>query len=108
LPLPPDPPRLPRTFAREEVYSRVRNWIVAGVLHPGETLRDQDIAARLGVSCMPVREALHRLEDEGFVEMTLNRWTRVSPLNLARVAELYPLIEVLDALALESAARLAT
>lgn len=99
----PDTPRLPRTLAREEVYARLRDWIVGGVLPPGEVLRDQDIAARLGVSRTPVREALRRLEDEGFVETALNRWTRVAPLDLTRAAELYGLIEALDVLALEQA-----
>lgn len=104
MPLPPTTLTLPRTLAREEVYVRLRDWIVRGVLPPSETLRDQDIAARLGVSRTPVREALRRLEDEGFVETALNRWTRVAPLDLACTAELYPLIEALEVLALETAA----
>ncbi|WP_216326440.1 GntR family transcriptional regulator [Deinococcus aestuarii] len=97
----PDTPRLPRVLAREEVYARLRDWIVGGTLPPGEVLRDHDIAARLGVSRTPVREALRRLEDEGFVETALNRWTRVAPLDLTQAAELYPVIEALDVLALE-------
>lgn len=99
----PDTSRLPRTLAREEVYRRLRDWIVGGVLPPGEVLHDQEIAIRLGVSRTPVREALRRLEDEGFVETSLNRWTRVAPLDLTRAAELYPLIEALEVLALEEA-----
>jgi len=104
MPLPADPAPLSRTLAREEIYARLRDWIVAGVLRPEETLRDHEIAEQLGVSRTPVREALRRLEDEGFVETALNRWTRVAPLDLARVADLYPLIEALDALALDTAA----
>ncbi|WP_102127478.1 GntR family transcriptional regulator [Deinococcus planocerae] len=100
----PNTPRLPRTLAREEVYARLRDWIVGGVLPPGEVLRDHDIAAQLGVSRTPVREALRRLEDEGLVETALNRWTRVAPLDLGRAAELYGLVEVLEVLALEQAA----
>lgn len=95
--------KLPRALAREEVYAQVRDWIVQGELRPGEALRDQDIAAHLGVSRTPVREALLRLEVEGFVETAHNRWTRVAPLDLARAAELYALVETLDVFALEQA-----
>ncbi|UQN08367.1 GntR family transcriptional regulator [Deinococcus sp. QL22] len=104
MPLPLATSALPRTLAREEAYICLRDWIVQGVLAPGEALRDQDIAARLGVSRTPVREALRRLEDEGLVETALNRWTRVAPLDLTRAAELYPLIEALEVLALDMAA----
>ncbi|HEX6123508.1 MAG TPA: GntR family transcriptional regulator [Ktedonobacterales bacterium] len=103
MPLPDHAAKLPRPLAREEVYAQVRDWIVRGVLQPGEALRDQDIAAQLGVSRTPVREALLRLEAEGFVETAHNRWTRVAPLDLARAAELYPLIETLEVFALEQA-----
>ena len=99
----PDTTRLARTLAREEVYARLRDWIVEGALPPGEVLRDQDIALRLGVSRTPVREALRRLEDEGFIETALNRWTRVAPLDLTQATELYGLVEALDVLALEQA-----
>lgn len=57
----------------------------------------------LGVSRTPVREALRRLEDEGFVETALNRWTRVSPLDLRKAIEGYRIIEALEALAMENA-----
>lgn len=97
-------PRPARTLAREEVYGQLLDWIVGGTLGPGEVLRDAAIAGKLGVSRTPVREALRRLEDEGLVETALNRWTRVAPLNLAQAAELYPVIGVLEDLALRLAA----
>jgi DNA-binding GntR family transcriptional regulator len=92
-----------RTLAREEAYTRLREWIIDGTLQPGETLRDQAIAAALGVSRTPVREALRRLEDEGFVETALNRWTRVTPLDLEKAAETYAIVEALECLALQLA-----
>jgi DNA-binding GntR family transcriptional regulator len=100
----PEVVKVPRLLARDEVYARLRDWIVVGTLSPGEVLRDQDIAAQLGLSRTPVREALRRLEDEGFVETALNRWTRVAPLDISRGAELYPVIESLELLALKRAA----
>lgn len=103
MPLPAHAAKLERALARDEVYIQLRDWIVQGALQPEEALRDQDIARRLGVSRTPVREALLRLEVEGFVETAHNRWTRVAPLDLAHAAELYPLIETLDVFALEQA-----
>jgi DNA-binding GntR family transcriptional regulator len=90
-----------RTLARNEAYDRLRSWIIEGTLHPNEVLRDQDIAAALGVSRTPVREALRRLEDEGFVETALNRWTRVAGLDVTKAVESYAVIEALEVLALE-------
>jgi DNA-binding GntR family transcriptional regulator len=103
MPLPLAGRKVSRTLAREEAYSRLRSWIIEGTLQPEELLRDQEVAAALGVSRTPVREALRRLEDEGFVETALNRWTRVTPLDFSRAAETYAVIEALELLALELA-----
>lgn len=103
MPIPLLAPKIPRTLAREDACGKLRDWIIEGKLRPGELLRDQEIATVLGVSRTPVREALRRLEDEGFVETSLNRWTRVAPLDLQRAAEIYAIIEALEVFALESA-----
>ena len=103
MPLPPAEARLTRSLAREEAYEKIREWIIDGTLRPGELLRDQEIAQTLGVSRTPVREALRRLEDEGFVETALNRWTRVAPLDLRKAIEIYEVIEALEVFALERA-----
>ncbi|KQR07162.1 GntR family transcriptional regulator [Deinococcus sp. Leaf326] len=104
MPIPPTAPKRVRSLARDEVYSQLSAWIINGTLQPEEALRDQDIAEQLGVSRTPVREALRRLEDEGLVETALNRWTRVAPLRAAHAAELYPVVETLEVLALRLAA----
>jgi|SRR5205085_1265914 len=103
MPLPQALARLSRPLARDEAYERLRDCIIHGSLRPGEVLRDHDIAQSLGVSRTPVREALRRLEDEGFVETALNRWTRVAPLDLLKAIETYSVIAALEASALESA-----
>jgi DNA-binding GntR family transcriptional regulator len=103
MPLPESELKMPRILARDNAYGRLRGWIIEGTLQPGEVLRDQDIASAFGVSRTPVREALRRLEDEGFVETALNRWTRVTPLDFTKALESYTIIEVLELLALELA-----
>lgn len=101
MPIPGQPAIIERRLARDETYATLREWIVSGTLAPGEKVRDGELAAALGVSRMPVREALLRLEDEGLVETAANRWTRVAPLDLGQARELYPLVWSLEALAVE-------
>jgi DNA-binding GntR family transcriptional regulator len=92
-----------RTLAREQVYERLRQWIIEGTLRPGEIIKDQDLAARLEVSRTPVREALRRLEDEGYVETASHKWTRVSLLDTEGADELYGIVQCLETYALELA-----
>jgi len=94
---------LSRTFIRDEVYQYLLGWIVNGTLAPEEKLKDKDLAARLGVSRTPVREALRKLEDEGLVETAANRWTRVAPVTLKDAEHIYAIIQALETLALELA-----
>lgn len=103
MPMPVDVASIDRTLVREEVYSTLLTWIVDGMLEPGERLRDYDLAARLGTSRMPVREALRRLEDEGLVEVAANRWTRVSLLDENTVQHILPLLCALEPLAMRLA-----
>ncbi len=65
----------------DEVYTLLGEAILDGSLAPGERLRDQELAERLGVSRTPVREALQRLERTGLVEVAPNRYTRVTTPN---------------------------
>jgi DNA-binding GntR family transcriptional regulator len=103
MPLPATVRPIERPLVREQVYARLRDWIVRGVLRPTEQMRDVDLARRLGVSRTPVREALRRLEDEGFVQTAANRWTRVAPASVADARQFYPIIWSLEALAMRTA-----
>ena len=53
--------------ARLRAYALLREAIVAAELEPGQRLSENELAARLGVSRTPVREALLRLSDDGLV-----------------------------------------
>lgn len=96
----PQTKTLNRTFIRDDVYQSLLEWIIDGNLEPGEKLKDKELAAQLGVSRTPVREALRKLEDEGFVETAANRWTRVTPITLKDAESIYPIIHKLEELAL--------
>jgi DNA-binding GntR family transcriptional regulator len=104
MPPPPGVRKLQRSLAREEVYRTLHEWIITGAYHPGEQMRDLELAELLGVSRTPVREALRRLEDEGFVHTHLNRWTRVAPVDVTAAHTHFPIIWGLERLALELSA----
>jgi DNA-binding GntR family transcriptional regulator len=83
-------------------YAKLRELIVEGKLAPGTRIIEADVAARLGVSRTPVRSALHRLQQEGYVnELEGGRRTRlmVTPLTRPDATELLHLMGQLDGLA---------
>jgi len=104
MPLTATVARLEPQLLRDRVYVAVKAWIVDGILLPGERLRDVELAERLGVSRMPVREALTRLADEGYIQMAANRWTRVAPADPADADRIYPILAALEVLAIRLAA----
>jgi DNA-binding GntR family transcriptional regulator len=83
----------------DRAYAELLDAIVTGGLEPGRRLRDRELAAELGVSRTPVREALRRLEDEGLVESERNAYTRVAPVRPDRIAAAFPVVAALHALA---------
>jgi DNA-binding GntR family transcriptional regulator len=86
------------------VTDRVRSSILEGRIRPGEWLRQERLAQELGVSQMPVREALKRLAAEGFVEHLPYRGARVVTLTPDDVEDLYACRAVLEARAARFAA----
>lgn len=70
----PPTPELGRTTSRSDlVESALRKMIIAGEFEPGETLVERHLAAMLGVSKTPVREALIALASSGLVQVSRNR-----------------------------------
>lgn len=104
MPLPEQHTPIRRLPMREEVYSKLLNWIMEGVFRPGEKLVDKNLAENLGVSRTPVREAFRRLEDKGLVESSASRWTRVSKISSREPDMIYPIIRALEDLALNLSA----
>lgn len=91
----------------EQVYGRLRDLIVQGSLAPGSRIVETEIATRLGVSRTPVREALQRLQQEGFVMgapgAQQSRLT-VAPLTQDDVRELLDIVGALEGLGARRAA----
>ena len=90
-------------------YERLRDLIVHGRLAPGSRIVESDLAGRLGVSRTPVRSALHRLQQEGFVlasETGRNARLSVSPLTQEDGREVLNILGLLEGYAACRAAEL--
>ncbi len=91
----------------DQVYARLRDLIVQGAVQPGSRIVETEISARLGVSRTPVREALQRLQQEGYVMgapgAQQSRLT-VTPLTRDDVHELLDIVGALEGLGARRAA----
>jgi DNA-binding GntR family transcriptional regulator len=87
----------------EMVHDYLREGILSGSLLPAESIRQDDVANRLGVSRAPVREALNQLEREGLVVLRPRRGYVVASLDGAEIEEIFQIRMLLE----EYAARLA-
>jgi DNA-binding GntR family transcriptional regulator len=95
--------RVPRRLLRDEAYDVLLAAIVNGDLEPGQVVRDGELAAQVGLSRTPVREALARLADDGLVESKPNAYTRVTPLNRRDCEEAFVMLRALHVLAVTEA-----
>jgi GntR family transcriptional regulator, rspAB operon transcriptional repressor len=85
-----------QTRLTQTVYKLLRARIASHDFVPGQQLRLELLAAQLGVSRTPVREALNQLAAEGLVEIRPRRGTFVAQVDLSTVAELYQLRLIID------------
>jgi DNA-binding GntR family transcriptional regulator len=95
--------RVERSLLRDEAYERIRRAIIEGDLAPGENLRDADLAAELGLSRAPVRQALTRLVADGLVESKPQSYTRVAPVVSDDVRDALQLVRTLHEFAVRAA-----
>lgn len=93
----------PRTLA-ERAFAMLHDAIVNGALRPGERLPIEDLANALGMSPMPIREALRRLDGVGLVENIPHRGARVAALTVEDLKEVYDARLVLELPAISQAA----
>lgn len=88
----------------EFVYRTLRDAIVKCELPPGERLVIDDLARRLQVSSIPVREALQLLQSEGLVLMVPHVGATVAPISRESVTEVFTVMEGLESVAARAAA----
>lgn len=90
-----------KAIAPQPVFStraaaEIRTAILHGSLPPGTRIRQEDLAARLGVSREPIRKALLVLEREGLVNNVPNHGAIVAPLDAALISEIYEFRDVIE------------
>jgi len=86
------------------VYEHLLPLILTGELPAGSSLREGKLAAELGVSRTPIREALHRLAEYGVVEIRANYGAVVRRLGVQELVDFHQIREALEGLAAELAA----
>jgi DNA-binding GntR family transcriptional regulator len=90
----PMPPSLP-----ELAYTQLREAILTGTLAAGTPLRQEELASQLGMSRLPVREALRRLDSEGLVQLRPRRGYIVATLDREEIDDVLDLHGTLEAMA---------
>ncbi len=93
---------------RETICESLRDAIRRGILRPGERLMEITLAEELGVSRTPVREAIRKLDQEGYVVMMPRRGTYVANMSIRDVNEIFEIRTALESLSCGLAAERVT
>ena len=88
---------LRRTPMVSDAAEQIRSAILDGSLVPGSRIAQDQIAAQLGVSRLPIRQALLVLQSEGLVLLDHNRGAMVAPLDVKFISDLFDFRAVVDA-----------
>ena len=83
---------------RDVVFNTLRQAILRGELKPGERLMEIQLANKLGVSRTPIREAIRKLELEGYVVMMPRRGTYVANMSIRDINEIFEIRTALESL----------
>jgi len=94
------PDSIERRSLRELVYEHLKARLNEGHLRPGGFLDLNGLAAEIGISRTPLRDALIRLESEGFAEILPRRGVRIVALTLDRIRDIYEILGALESAAL--------
>jgi DNA-binding GntR family transcriptional regulator len=86
--------RISRT---DEAYRILKAEIMANRMPPGFQAMETELAAQMGISRTPIREAVIRLSEEGLVEVRRRRGIRVLPISVTDMREIYDLLTLLEA-----------
>ncbi len=88
--------KTPHVSRADEVYEQLKRDVAEFNLVPGDRFTENEISERLGVSRTPVRQALFRLQQEGYVEVLFRSGWRVLPFDFDQFEQLYDLRMVLE------------
>jgi DNA-binding GntR family transcriptional regulator len=88
----------------KKIYNMIIKEIVTGKFFPGQRLIERELIEKYGMSKTPIREALHKLEENGVVTYELNKGFSIVKVSRCDVEEIYELREVLEGLAAKKVA----
>ncbi len=94
--------------ASDRAYDEIKSRILRGTLPPGMQLKEEDLAEICGVSRTPVRDAMHRLETEMFIQRSDSQRSFVSNWSISDIEELFTLRTMLEGHAAAQAAERVT
>jgi DNA-binding GntR family transcriptional regulator len=106
--MPADDGNLELRSLQQQIHDRLLGQILRRELEPGERISPPVIAAALGTSITPVRDAVNQMAAEGLVTVTPRRGTVVSPVSIRDIEELYEIRLMVEPAAAEIAASRAT
>ena len=87
---------VPHRSRADDVYAQLKRDVAEFKLVPGDRFTENELSERLGVSRTPVRQALFRLQQEGYVEVLFRSGWRVLPFDFEQFEQLYDLRMVLE------------
>jgi DNA-binding GntR family transcriptional regulator len=104
---PTDGDRAPirRSTLTDEIANRIRRQIMTGTIQPGDRIFARDLVGDFGVSHIPIREALRRLEAEGLVHSTPSRGIVAANVGLEELSEIWDLRRIVEGHVIRRAAR---
>ena len=97
-------PRHQRRTLQDSVYDNLREMLMSGIVSPGDRLTVRAVAASMGTSIMPVREAFRRLTSEGALEPLSTGATRVPVFDAAKLHDIIEIRMAVEGLAVRRAA----
>ena len=87
----------------DEAYERIRDAIINGDIGPGQKMSEPELALQFRTSRSPIREALLKLEHEGFLDRASSGQVRVMPLDVSQFEQLYVIRANVEGLAVRLA-----
>src|SRR5689334_25200836 len=93
---------------QQQIHDQLLGRILRGELEPGERISPPDVAASLGVSITPVRDAVNQMAAEGLVRVAPRRGTTVSSVSIQDIEDLYEVRLMIEPQAAEMSASRAT
>lgn len=90
---------------RERAYHYLKSLILEGYFKPGDRLIERELASKLNISRTPIREALFRLESQGFVKTVPRKGVVVTNISFEEVVEVFTILSSLEVLAAKLAAQ---